>query len=667
MKQKMLKRYAGTAAAALIAVTAVNFPSAADAPNKAAAADNVLKYEFEDGKTEGGKIYTDGGASVKLGDFPEDTDLSGFSGKGFAYLDQKGTTLTIEADVPEAGLYEMTVCYCEPSDPRKKVQYLNVNGSNQGELTCPYTNKFAEASGGVVNLKKGKNTIELKAYWGYTFFDYITLKPASEKLSQLSPTRSLSNPNASDTTKRLYSYLCDVYGNHVIAGQQEYCGDHNYNLWNSPDVFIKDNEAEFEYIMEKTGKQPAIRGIDFLAYSSSSEWRDHAPERVIEWVNKYHGIATVSWHWNVPCEEGSSDIAFYVESANPKFTTFSVSEALKEGTWENKVLMADIELIAGELTKLKEADVPVLWRPLHEAEGAWFWWGAEGAEPCKKLYRLLYDKLTNEYGLDNLIWVWTSSASPEAADWYPGDDVVDILGCDKYNCTDGLPNLSSLASTFYSMVQSTDGQKMVTMSENDSIPSLENLVNDKAAWLYFCPWYMNYLTSEQNNPVDNLIEVYNSDYCITLDELPDLKNYPIVGNGSDTPTATTTTKPVMTVTTTAASTTTTVTSTNVSTTSKSASTTSTVTTKTSETTAVSTDFVMGDANCDGGVDMADAVLIMQSLANPDRYGVNGTDPHHITEQGTSNGDVDTGSKGLTSNDALEIQRYLLGIAKWDDK
>lgn len=638
MKKDTLKRSASTVAAAFIAAAAMSFPSASQAPTRARAADNVLKYEFEDGKTSGGKIHANGASDVKMGDFPEDTDLSGFSGKGFAYLDQKGTTLSVEVDVPEAGLYEMTVCYCEPSDPNKKVQYLNVNGVNQGELTCPYTNKFAETSGGVVNLKKGKNTIELKAYWGYTFFDYITLKPADEKLTNLSPTRELCNPNASESTKRLYSYLCDVYGKHVISGQQEYCGDHNYNLWNSPDVFIKDNEAEFEYILDKTGKQPAIRGIDFLAYNSSSDWRDHAPERVIEWVNKYHGIATVSWHWNVPCEEGSDDVAFYVQSANPKYTTFSISKALEEGTWEHEVIMKDIELIAGEFKKLKDADVPVLFRPLHEAEGAWFWWGAEGAEPCKKLYRLLYDQLTNEYGLDNIIWVWTSSTSPAAKDWYPGDDVVDILGCDKYNCADGVANLSSISSTFYSMVQITDCQKMVTMSENDSIPSLENLVNDKAAWLYFCPWYMNYLTSEQNNPVDNLIEIYQSDYCITLDELPDLKSYPINGGGDVT--VTTAVKPDVTTTTTTV--------------------TATVTAAASD-----TDKVKGDANCDGQVDMSDVVLIMQSLANPDKYGTSGSDPMHITAQGSENADVDTTSKGLTSNDALEIQKYLLGLSKWD--
>ncbi|MGB4094168.1 MAG: glycosyl hydrolase [Ruminococcus flavefaciens] len=619
-------------------------------PAAISAADGTVKYEFEDGATDGGKIYSDGTNGVKLSDFPEGTDLSGFSGKGFSYVDQKGTTVSVDVEVAEAGLYELNFGYCEPSDPNKKVQYLNINGVNQGEVTFPYSPEFKETSGGIINLKKGKNTIELKAYWGYTFIDYLTIKPADESITSLSPTRELSNPDASDSAKRLYSYLCDTYGKHIIAGQQEYCGDHNYNLWNSPDVFIKDNEAEFEYILDKTGKQPAIRGIDLLAYNTSSDWRDHAPERAIEWTNKYHGIATLTWHWNVPCEKGSEDIAFYVESANPKFTTFSCKNAVTEGTWEHEKVMADLELIAGELKKMKDADVPVLWRPLHEAEGGWFWWGAEGPEACKKLYRLMYDELTNKYGLNNLIWVWTGSTSPASSEWYPGDDVVDIVGYDKYNAADGKANLSSIASTFYSLVQSTNGQKMVTMSENDTIPSLENLVNDKAAWLYFCPWYMNYLTSEENNPVDNLVEIYKSDYCITLDELPDLKTYPISGEGKTTgTTAKTTTTTSKTATTTSKTTATTV-----------------KTTTTEVAAAVTTSSekknagLKGDANLDKNVDLSDAVLIMQSLSNPSKYGQQGSDKGHITKEGTDNADV-IGKDGVTSMDALEIQRFTLHL------
>ena len=70
--------------------------------------------------------------------------------------------------------------------------------------------------------------------------------------------------------------------------------------------------------------------------------------------------------------------------------------------------------------------------------------------------------------------------------------------------------------------------------------------------------------------------------------------------------------------------------------------------------------VTGDANCDGNVNMADAVLIMQSLANPDKYGVNGTDDTHITAQGEKNGDMD--GNGLTNADALEIQKMLLKLS-----
>lgn len=613
--KKNIRTPLSTALAAAVLMAGTSFSQLAPEKNVVSAENGVLKYEFEDGSTSGGKIHTEGWKGNTQEDGSgEEMDLTSFSGSGFSYLDQKGTTVSVEVNVPEAGLYEMNVCYCEPYDTNKKVQYLQVNGVNQGELSFVHNLEFEETSGGVVNLRKGKNTIELKAYWGYTFFDYLTLSPADESLTNLTPVRTLSNPNASDSAKRLYSYLCDQYGKHIIAGQQEYCGEHNYNLWSDPDTFIKDNEAEFEYILDKTEKQPAIRGIDLLAYRSNTNWTDHAPERAIEWVNKYKGIATLTWHWNVPStEDGGDDVAFYVESTgNTPFTTFSITKALEEGTWENKQLLADIDAIAAELTKLKDADVPVLWRPLHEAEGGWFWWGAEGPEPCKKLYRLLYEKLTNEYGLDNLIWVWTGYTFPTSANWYPGDDVVDIIGYDKYNAVDGLPNLSSISSTFYSLVKSTNGQKMVTMSENDSIPSLENLINDKAGWLYFCPWYMNYLTSEQNNPVENLAEIYNSDYCITLDELPDLKSYPIDGN--DDPIIPPDDKKTL----------------------------------------------AGDADCDGKVLLNDAVLIMQAIGNPDSYGVSGSDKSHITKQGYTNGDV-IGSDGLTNLDALEIQKYLIHL------
>ena len=129
-----------------------------------------------------------------------------------------------------------------------------------------------------------------------------------------------------------------------------------------------------------------------------------------------------------------------------------------------------------------------------------------------------------------------------------------------------------------------------------------------------------------------------------------------------TTTKATTTTAKATTTTTKATTTTakaTTTTTKAATTTAKATTTTTKAVTTTTTAPVS-GGKKGDTNCDGKVELADAILIMQSLANPDKYGEKGTDSKHLKTQGKLNGDVDKSTEGLTSNDALKIQEFLLG-------
>jgi len=512
----------------LVWVLAVLLPISPLTVASFSATDEEVKYEFEKGTYNGAQIYTD---YVGKNDDGETIDLTGAS---CSFIGQKGTSTSVDVDISEAGLYELIVRYAQPYDKNKKVQYLNVNDSNQGEISFGFTLTWKEISAGIVKLNKGKNNIQFESYWGYTYFDYLIVKPADESIRDLKVPKTLVNPNATKEAKSLMSYLVDVYGKHILSGQQELCGSHNY----------EGSEAEFTYIKQKTGKMPAVRGFDFMNYRGNGlHWDDLCAERVIDWYNKNNGIPTVCWHWFSPGNIGKkADNSFYTES-----TTFSISKALTPGTEENKALLNDIDVMAGKLKQVEDAGVPILFRPLHEAEGGWFWWGAEGPENCVKLYRLLYEKFTNEYKINNLIWVWTSYTFNTSPKWYPGDDVVDIVGYDKYNAKDGKPNGSAISSTFYNLVQLTGGKKLVAMSENDTIPRVENLKNEMAGWLYFCPWYGWHLTGEQNNPVEWLVEMYNSEYCITLDELPDLKTYPITGYTSSPsttkPTPTPTNKP----------------------------------------------------------------------------------------------------------------------------
>ena len=301
-------------------------------------------------------------------------------------------------------------------------------------------------------------------------------------------------------------------------------------------------ELEFEFIHDTTGKYPAIRGFDFMNYNPLYGWDDKTTERVIEWVKGRGGIATASWHINVPLDFDSYEIGDKVDWQKCTYavkSTFKTENAVKKGTKENDYFNEAIKDLAEQLGRLQENNIPIIFRPLHEAEGnqntdgsgAWFWWGKAGAKVYVQIWQYLYEKLTVDYDLHNIIWeqnlyTW----SPDSIQWYAGDDCVDIIGYDKYNTVynrhDGKssgPNLDAETTIFYTLVNFTKNKKMDAMAENDSIPSLDNLVIEKSAWLYFCPWYGEFILDKSKNDPADLKELYNSDYCITLERLPSFK------------------------------------------------------------------------------------------------------------------------------------------------
>jgi mannan endo-1,4-beta-mannosidase len=283
-----------------------------------------------------------------------------------------------------------------------------------------------------------------------------------------------------------------------------------------------------------------------MNYNPLYGWDDGTTERIIEWGTERNGIPTVCWHINVPKDFSSYEIGDAVDwskcTYKPDETDFDTANAVIEGTKEYEYVMLTIEKLAEQLQKVQDAGVPIIFRPYHEAEGnggeegSWFWWGKAGSETYKALWKQLYTTLTEEYGIHNLIWEFNSYDYTTSINWYPGDEWVDIVGYDKYNTVynrhDGKtsgPNEDAISGTFYDLVDITNNTKMVSMPENSTVPSLSNILTEKAYWLYFCIWYDNgsdnFLTGSDYNDYDTLKEMYQSDYCITLSELPDWKNY----------------------------------------------------------------------------------------------------------------------------------------------
>ncbi len=546
MRFNLLKKTGAAAMAAAMVLNASAFSSSV------VTAADAVKYEFEDGVITG------------TGTVKEDADASG--GKYF-YLESNDDTVTLTVNADSTGMYKIVIRYNAAFG--NKVQNLYVNGVDQGQIS--FTSKtWAEIDCGAVKLNKGENEIMIKSSWGWTNFDYLTVAPA-----ELAPiTASQTSPcdaSATAETCSLMSYLASVYGNNIISGQQEIYSNGPHGL-----------EHEFEYLKDLTGHYPAIRGFDYgnfccPAYGSD----DGSTKRVIDWVKNKNGIATASFHLNVPTDFSSYTIGSRInwdQTTYSEKTDFSPLKAATEGTKENEYYMQSLTILAAEFKKLEAEGVPVIWRPLHEAEGSggetgsWFWWGREGSEAYKKLWIYTYKTMTEKFDCHNLIWEWNSYNYATSADWYPGDEYVDIIGYDKYNCTDwstGSPvlnhNDSAISSTFYGIMEKYNSAKMISMSENDSFSTVENLMAEKAGWLYFCTWYdggsdnINFLSNEVFNTKQDTIDMYQSEYCITLDELPaDLYSKEVTPGSTtttkqgDTPSTTTTTttiKPTETTTT----------------------------------------------------------------------------------------------------------------------
>lgn len=282
---------------------------------------------------------------------------------------------------------------------------------------------------------------------------------------EVDPSKPVSE-HSSKKTLEVFNFLRENYGKKTLIAQQM--------------MDEKDYEDPIYYGCAED--LPAIKGFDMIFVTSSGDVSQ--VDRAIEWHQKSSGLVTFTWHWNVPkdIDKPNGGKAFYTE----EITNFSLVNAVTPGTKEYEQVIHDIDLIAIQLQRLEAEDIPVLWRPLHEASGSWFWWGGvarDGSlqDSYLKLWYMIYDRLENYHQLTNLIWIWNGQDGRHTVN----PNTYDISGIDVYP---GSQDHSAQISSYNKLNELTAEGKMLALTECGYIPDVKQMIEKEAMWLYIMPW-----------------------------------------------------------------------------------------------------------------------------------------------------------------------------------
>ncbi len=304
------------------------------------------------------------------------------------------------------------------------------------------------------------------------------------------------NKKATKEAKQLLSYLYSISGKKTLTGQ------HNMLSGLSK---ITDSVASL------TGSYPALWGGDF-GFSDSTHNTDnilYRPLLVPEIVKQHQrgSLITMCYHQanpaiGEPCQFEGGIIS--------KLTDEQWNEMLTPGAPLYEAWRKQVDKLAVELLKLQELHIPILFRPYHEMNGKWFWWGGKvGDNGYVKLWKQLYHYYTNEKKINNLIWVWSPDKPWHGLkEYYPGNEYVDVVGCDIYPVKD---TTVVFRKEWYDQLIEIAGNKPLAIGECSIFPDAQ-LLKEQPRWVWFMGW--NDLTF--TNSTSNIKELYKSERLISI-------------------------------------------------------------------------------------------------------------------------------------------------------
>ncbi len=432
----------------------------------------------------------------------------GFKGEGYI-TKAKGekNKWELEFELPESQFYNIILT---AASDKPQNNALLINGESVGIIATSGTEGFETLSLNAIFLEKGKNVISISNN-GTIDLDNVRIAAVENKNKTDVNTKTsvLSNKNADKNAKKLYNYLINNYGKKIILGQYDTPG----------------STIETDWIYSKTGKYPALRYSDLMPVLEDNTVASQNELNIAEQWNNNGGLVGYMWHWTDPmgsgeCYADKTNFDLSKAVTNEKIATMSIDEIKKlhdqkKISDECMAIINDIDSVSMKLKALANINVAVLWRPLHDAGNGYFWWGKD-KDSYKWLWNLMYQRMTEHYHINNLLWVWNA----QNADWYVGDDKCDVISADIYD--DG--NTSGHINKFL-YLNKISNKKPLAISECGTMPDINKLAKENASWSYIGQWGGEYLLDynsslvEKYNSEDNLIAVYNNTLTITRDKI----------------------------------------------------------------------------------------------------------------------------------------------------
>jgi mannan endo-1,4-beta-mannosidase len=264
-------------------------------------------------------------------------------------------------------------------------------------------------------------------------------------------------------------------------------------------------------IHDETGQWPAILGAD---YSNGVGLTHTVPNRMSLQYWKQGGLVTISAHLYNPSRTNAG-------GGGLKDKGVDLNALLAKDTEVHARWMAELDQMVDGLEELKDAGVVVLWRPFHEMNGDWFWWGAKDPAAFIKLWQHMFDYFSKTKHLDNLLWVYSPNQGANTAAYYPGDAYVDLIGLDAYtdfidtNHIQGYPEIAKIKKPF-GFTEYGPHAASNPPGDYDYRRFLEGVQRNFPRTVFFMSWNAKWSLASNTN----VAEVLNSPYVVNRGQLP---------------------------------------------------------------------------------------------------------------------------------------------------